>query len=360
MLLYVVLFLILLWSTMWELNLAPETRLPTVFSKPCAKRIWSALPVIMIFLLGIFRETSVGHDAQSYYDDYWCMRDNYSWIKLATDFTMDNVFFAILKIIGMFTSDYWVARAVLFTGTFAIYYAVIWKESPYPAMSIIVFLGLSSLGLMYGILRQALAGSICFLAYTEIKKSWKKCVVLVLLGAMIHKSAIVCALMLLLYYLGIKFKIKKCNGLQLLFLSTIVRIGFFVAIPIIISLYSGGSYADIAMADGGYSMLIFMVVMFILLSYLMYITGTKEDAELAFLYNLSCGALLLQVGALQWALLNRITVYFSIYWCLLFPKLICRLPKCQKMSFSLIVVVLFGFMFFYQLSDVEMFVMHSF
>ena len=361
MILYAVLFLVLLWCVMWELDLTTVTCFPPVLSKPYVKRIWNALPVFMIFLFGIFRDTTVGHDAQSYYVDYWCMRDYYSWIKLATDFTMDNGFFAILKIIGLFTSDYWVARAVLFTITFAIYYAVMREETPHTALSIIVFLGLAHLGLMYGILRQALAGSICFLSYTQIKKgAWKKCAVLILVGITIHKSSIICALMLLLYYLETKVKMKKCSGLQLLFLSVIVGIGAFVVIPIITSLYSGGSYADIAVPDGGYGMLLFMIAIFMLLTCLMHKTNTKEDSELAFLYNLSCGALLLQVGALQWSLLNRVTVYFSIYWCLLFPKLICKLPKRQKLFFSLIVVVMFGFMFFYQLSDVEMFVMHQF
>lgn len=360
---YIVLFVLLLWTAYLELVPANETRLPAAFSKPALAKLWEILPVLMIFLLGILRETTVGHDSQGYYEYYWCMRDYYSWIKLATDFTMDNGFFAILKIIGLFTNDYWVARAVLFTITFAIYYAAIRNESPYPAMSIIVFLGLAHLGLMYGILRQALAGSLCFLAYTQIKKgSWGKCAILILIAVTIHKTAIISALMLLLYFLNKHPKIagKKFSWLQLLVLSGIVAIGVFVIVPSIAKVYNGGIYADIIAPDGGFAMLLFMIGVLLLLSYLMHITDSDEDPELTFLYNLSCGALLLQVGALQWGLLTRPTAYYSIYWCLLFPKLICKLPKHQKLFFSLIVAVMFGFMFFYQLSDVDMFVMHQF
>lgn len=315
------------------------------------------VPLIIILILGVFRETTMGHDSETYYIYYWSQLDRYSWTDLLTNFSNDNGFFFILKVIAIFTDDYWVARAILFVLTFALYYTAILKESPYPTISLIVFLGLGNLGLMFSILRQALAGAICLHAYRRIRyREWVQCLVLILLAMTVHKSAILCLFMLMLYFI----RAKQFSGIKLVVLSIASYLFLLIVIPIATLLYADGRYETIAMSDGGVGMLIFIILIVMLTAQLMRMTGSNKDHELKFLFNLSSGALFLQMGALQWSLLNRMVVYFSVYWCLLMPKLIYKLSRKQRIMYFFIISVLFGFLFFYQLSEVDMYVWHKF
>lgn len=354
---YIILFATLLCCGLLEVNNISAFDKSGTTSKNTSKRIYVILPIAIILFLGIFRETTVGYDSETYYIYYWSQLDNYSWKDLLTDFSIDNGFFIILKIIALFTDDWWAARAILFVMTFGLYYFAMRKESQYPTMSLIVFIGLANLGLMFSILRQALAGAICLYAYKHIQKgSWLKSLILILVAATMHKTALLGIFMLLLYFL----RMKQFSGIKLILLSILSYASFFAAIPLITLLYGDSRYVGIAGNDGGYGMLLFIIVVLAFLWRLMRMTKANKDDELTYMFNLSCGSLFIQIGALQWSLLNRTVVLFSIYWCMLLPNLICQLPQRKRLQYYLIVAVLFGFMFFYQLSDVDMFVMHQF
>lgn len=354
---YIILFAALLLSGFLETNKVLRLKIAGISSKFFPKSVYAILPVVIILILGIFRETTVGYDSEAYYLYYWSQVDRYSWMELLTDFSIDNGFFLILKVIALFTDNWWAVRAILFVLTFGLYYVVIREESPYPSMSVLVFIGLSNLGLMFSILRQALAGAVCMFAYRQIRKgSWGKCLILIIVAATIHKTAFLCIFMLILYFL----RMRKFSGFKLILFSILSYTVFFVSIPLITVLYANSQYVDIAKHDGGYGMLLFIIVVLALLAYLMRITEAYTDNDLSYMFNLSCGALFIQIGALQWSLLNRATVFFSIYWCMLFPKLIYCLPRRKRLQCYLIVAVLFGFMFFHQLAEAEMFLIHQF
>ena len=282
---------------------------------------------------------------------------SYSWGELLTNFSIDNGFYFLLKIISLFTDDWWAARAILFVLTFELYSMTISEDSPYPCVSLLIFIGMTHLSLMLSILRQSLATAICLIAYRQIqKKSWIKCLIMLLLAVTIHKAAIICVFLLFVYIL----RLKKFSGWQLVIFSLAAYVVFHTMIPIVISLYSNSDYAGVAEKNGGYGMLIFMAVVYVILNHLMHQTRATENHELSYLFNISCGGLFIQIGALQWDLLNRAGAFFTIYWCMLFPKLICQFSRSKRVLYYLIISCLFGFMFFYQLSDVEMFVLHKF
>lgn len=354
---YIILFATLLCCGFLEVgNVSVSDKLGIVNRKG-SKHVYAILPVMVILFLGIFRETTVGYDSESYYTYYWSQLDVWSWKKILTDFSDDNGFYLILKIIALFTDDWWIARAILFVFTFGLYYFAICKESPYPTMSLIVFIGLANLSLMFSILRQALAGAICLCAYRQTKKgSWLKSLILILVAATIHKNALLCVFIVMLFFL----KMKTLSGIKLVLLSIFSYACFFVAIPFMTLLYRDSRYVGVASHDGGYGALLFFIVVIVLSWLLIRTTKTTKDSELSYLFNLSCGTLFIQIGALQWSLLNRATLLYSIYWCILLPKLICRLSLRERLRYYWIVVALFGFMFFYQLSDVYVFVMHQF
>lgn len=355
---YLILFFALLVCGLWEIRQGNDRALFYVKStgQTYCKILYELIPVLMILFLGIFRETTMGYDSQAYLDTYWAITDDLSWGEILTGFQNDNGFFFVLKFISLFTKDWWAARAILFTFTFLLYYIIIVKYSPYPSTSLIIMLGLAMLGLMFSILRQALAGAITLYAFKHIRKgSWVKCLLLIMLAATVHKSALLCVFMLVLYFP----RFKKFSGKELAVLSAVSYLFFIVAVPLVLNLYVK-QYIDLAAHDGGYGMLLFMVTITVLILYLFNITGEKRNGVLGFTFNLSCGALFIQIGALVWSLLNRATVYFSFYWCLLLPNLLYKLPYRKRQIFFLVIAAAFGFMFFHQIAEAELYVLHKF
>ncbi|HBF15735.1 MAG TPA: hypothetical protein DDW30_08710 [Clostridiales bacterium] len=355
MLLYIILFASLILCGLLEVSTVSDS---IALKRPARKKLlYSLIPVCIILFFGIFKEVNVGYDSDTYYTYYWSLVDRYSWIDLATDFSLDNGFFAVLKIIRLFTNDWWVARAILFVFTFVLYWKVILTDSPFPTVSLIIFSGLGMLGLLCSILRQALAGAITIFAYKQIRKgSWMKCLLFILLAATIHKTALCCIYMLIIYFLWS----RRFNVIRLALLSGVSYLAVLVAIPLLSAIYANSRYKDGILSDGGYGMLLFIVVVLGLSMILFRMTNENNNKNLNYLFNLSSGALFIQMGALSFALWNRIAVYFSFYWCLLLPGLLARLSLKKRILFFLIIAVLFGFMFFYQLSDVDLFVLHDF
>lgn len=364
---YIILFVCLLFFCFFEVCRFTNTD-GQENTKNKYKNAYAIIPFLIIFFLGVFREISVGKDSGSYVTFYWNLLDMYSWNELFTNFSIDNGFYIILKVLALFTDDWWLVRSILFGLTFSLYYAIMAKESNYPCVSLLIFVGLGNIGLMFGVLRQSLAGGICFFAYKYLKKNeWLKFVVLVLIASLIHRSSLISFFVFMVSY----FKPKKFTYYKLFVLSGIVTVLFYFVIPIITSRYNNQIYENTDMQDGGYGMLLFLIALFAILGYLInYIKRNEEITEqkhklededkMVCLYNISCGALFVQIGALQWGLLTRITVYFSIYCCLLFPELLSKVTQKNRIQLYLVLVVLFGFMFFYQLGEDEVFIMHSF
>ena len=359
MLVYAVLLFILVACACYEMNEASyqsygfDMRMPSSYRK----YHYILLPVAFLLVIGIFRETTMGYDTLSYYTDYWARVDDYSWKELCTNFSIDNGFFIILKTIALFTDDWWLARAILYVITFLLYFNIVQENSPYPAVSLIIILGLTLLGLMFSILRQALAGAISLYAYKQIKKSsFIKAILIILVAATIHKSALLSVYLLAVYVV----QRKKISTVLLVVLSVLAYLTFMIGIPLITRLYADSRYVDIAAHNGGYGMLAFMIVVIMIITRLIQLSGTKKDIESGYLFNISCGALFIQIGALMWDLLNRTTVYFSFYWSILIPILLYKVPAKKRCMYFAMIVLLFGFMFIYQISDAEKYVFHQF
>lgn len=354
---YIVLFCILVISAFLETNNISFSKVGNKSYKILRKSGNVIIPVIIILILGVFRETTMGYDSEEYYIYYWSRVDEYTWLDLFRDFTKDNGFFLVLKIIAIFTDDYWLARAILFAITFFLFYIVIRDECSYPVTSLIIFFGLANINLMFSIIRQALAGAISFYAYKKIRcGEWIKCLFIILLAVTMHKSALICLYMLVLHFIHA----KKFSGTKLTLFSIATYFLLVSAIPFVSGVYNGGLYQDVIIHGEGLGMLVFYILIFVISAYLMRVTDSNDDDELKFLFNLSTGAIFVQVGALQWSLLSRIGSFFSVYWCLLIPKLIYKLPQKQRILYVIFILVLFGFMFFYSLGDVYTYIWHKF
>lgn len=354
---YILLFVCMLFCSLMEVKSQGTQILKLGFTKKRAvKSIYVILPALMILLLGFFRDAYMGYDSETYKIYYWDRVDTYSWIKLLLSFSIDNGFFLLLKVIKLFTDDWWLCRAIIFVITFGLYYKGIEKDNPYPSMALMIFCGLSMLTFSFSILRQAIAGAICVHAYHQCQKgSMFKGVLLIFLAATFHKLSFISLLIPIIFML----RKKRFSGLKLVILSILSGLLCFVLIPIVVSIYAGGRYADAHQSEGGYGKLLFIIVVIIYTSRLLYRTTEKGTSD-EILFNISCCALFAQVDALQWGLFTRSVGMFSVFWCMLIPRLINKLPSKERIIHLGIVTVLFGFMFFYQMNDVDMYIFHHF
>lgn len=315
------------------------------------------IPFLFFVALGVFRETSVGADAKTYFFNYWLRIDDISWTKIFTDFSKDNGFYFLLKVISVVTDDWWVARAILFILSFSIYYAVIGTETPYPSVSMIIFLGIGFLGMLFGILRQVLAGAITLLAYKQSLYGAKaRGILLLLLAVTFHKTSILFILAIIL----LKFNKNKFSMMQIIVMLGVSYVFFAAIIPFIINTYANSRYELVATSNGGFVRLLFFVMIVCVSYHLFDQTDANDDEECCFLFNISCCTLFIQMGALQWSLLTRVTNFFSVFWCLLLPKLIEKLPSEKRLLYYLIIFILFGVMYLSLLPDIGEYVIHKF
>lgn len=312
---------------------------------------------IIVLAVGVFREINVGNDANSYYDSYWSVVKNRSFGKVFLDFIHDDFgFYLITKVIQCFTTDYWVYRAILYVVTFTLYFITLKNNSRYICLSLLIFLSSSMLNLMFGILRQALAGAICFFAYNFLKKNRNFIfIILVLLATTIHKTAIISLFL-------ICFKIcdcKKINKLQLSILMLLCGVIMIVVFPVIVRLYGGGRYSNDLGFNGG----IFLFAA-ILIEIFVIDTATPdkvwENKEVVFEYNVSCMTMLVQVSALFWALITRTRSYYSVYFAILIPNILKEIDQKNRMMWFVVLVVGFGVMFFKQIGDANLYIFHHF
>lgn len=353
---YILLFICVFFCSLMEIYKQRDIIFKFDFVKKTMKSLYVMLPVLLILLLGIFRETSVGYDSEVYRIYYWDRIDTYSWRELLTDFSMDNGFYLLLKVIAVFTDDWWLCRAVIFVITFGMYYRGIEKDTPYPSMSLLIFCGLSILTLSFSILRQAIAGAICLYSYRQCQKgSLTRGILLILIASTFHKLAFMCLLIPVIFI----FLKKKISGLKLIVLSILSMLVFAVLIPIVSSMYADGLYENSTYSEGGFGKLFFIIVVIIYVIYLHHRTIKKALPEDA-MFNISCCSLFVQLGALQWGLLTRCVSIFSVFWCMLIPQLINKLPPKERLLHFGIVAILFGFMFFYQINDVDLYIFHHF
>ena len=330
----------------------------------------------LFLFVGVFRETTVGNDALSYDTDYFSVANRWKWGSLLTDFSKDNGFMLLTKIIRVYTDDYWGYRAILFTLTLTLYFCAIRENSNYVSVSLFIFAGLSNLGLMLGILRQALAGAICFFSYGFLKREKEiPYALLVLLAATMHKTALICLL-----YLPLRWFVKKRFS-PLIFVFGIwmsLLVGYSI-LPVAVKLYANGGYVNSMITDGGEKL--FLAINVLIGSVMFFASDTVwhkgkfgnlltpakadekyfYDTEHAFQFNVASSSVFVQTIAMVfWGLLTRMRTYLSIYWVLLLPEAIEKLPQKRKILFFIGLILAFGVMIYFSLNDVDYFVLHKF
>lgn len=291
-------------------------RIDTGRRKQKKRNILSVLAYISFLLVLILHHEDMGVDSGNYYIKFELAR-SVSWTELFRMEGIDYGYYALNKIIGYFTQDFWMVRGVIHSITLLILFFVIDKKSKYPATSVLIYAAMCNFYTFY-ILREALAISLCFLAYYYLeKKNFVMYFALVLIATSIHVSAFVGFLIIIFKYL-LK---KRIRFLKLMTMTVSIALGAYIILPELIKLYRRGRYEETGHTGGITLFIVLLITILYLGCYIkQYHLGRNKDIILQ--YNLICCSFFIQIGALYFGILTRARFHVAVFMILLIPNLL--------------------------------------
>lgn len=262
---------------------------------------------------------------------------------------------ALFSEIGFF-SYVWVSSLVLPTSQFFLLLTTaiiigltakfIWDNSEEYGLSWIIFICLGSMTFTMNGMRQALAMSICLIAYTYAKnKKPIKFLLVVLIAILFHKSALI---FLVVYFLAnMKHNFKSTS---LLIIGTAL---FFTLADRLVFMYDdvvGESY-EIESFDSGGEITLTIYIIAIVLTL---IVNTKESNDekspfsLLALSVLGCAIYCSRYFSTQ--IYERISYYFFYFLMLLFPAVFKKISEKQRTIIVMVFVVCAVILYAYRIS----------
>lgn len=297
---------------------------------------------LFILFLGLFRNELLGVDVSNYKEYFSTWYTRYDFTYVIKHFDMDNGYILLNKIVKQFTDSFVLFKDIAYIIVFGLFSIEIYKKSNYPACSFLIYIGLGFLGINFCLLRQALAYSICFVAYQYLKSNKKiKFFLLVILAATFHKTAI---FFLLVYPLT--SGIFKCLSILKKSIFIIIFIFFSgLVIPYLFQFYIN-DYSEIAEKGQGISLLIFYFVIILIMSKLKKITK-NQTKEKEFDYEASFCTIYFQIGALFFSLFTRITNFYALLLTISIPQLV--MGSKNKKIYLWVLISAFSLMYFINL-----------
>lgn len=311
---------------------------------------------LSMMLFGILRSENMGVDTDTYKIYWFDYAQSQSYKDLLMDITNDNGFLIISKIFCIFSNDYWIWRAYIYSITFSLYFISFVKRSRYVSLStLIYFCTIYSMSL--SLIRQALAIAIVFAAYIFLfeKGKTKAFIFCVIIAATFHKTAVICLLIVLLK----PFMKKKISPVNITVATLICSMFFYIVIPFLIKIYSVTDYSG-SVEKGGRNLLLFLFVVILCTSIIFRKSRLANNEKSNYMINIQSMALYIQTGALRLAIFARLKSYFSVYMAILFPDMLNIVSnKRSRLIYLTVMIILFG-IYGMTLQGFPKYIMHTF
>lgn len=251
------------------------------------------------------------------------------------------------KLLGYLGGDYQIllaACALIAIGSAAVW---LYRNSDLPVLASVIFTGLPFFLANYSALRQSIALSITLLAYEMIKQRKKlRFILLVLLAASFHRSALIFLLAYPVYWL----RVSKTMRVMSLSLPPVVYVLRFPLFRILSRLFK-----ENAQADYNSAITLFLVLCLVYLFCTLF--AHYEDREEQGWCNLFLLACLCQAFGGVYSTAMRVGWYFMPYLALLLPRIIQNTERerwnCDQkngMIMYLVILACFGAFGLYSLS----------
>lgn len=250
-------------------------------------------------------------DFENYFKQFRDIREA-SWIGLI-NYDWELGFVYLIKLI---ISLFYYPRAVILCLALVIQIPIfvwIYRESPMPITSIVVFIAMGFWCTAMGIYRQWCANSILILSYRFIKqRDVKRFLILIAVAALFHRTSVVFAIVYFVY----NCKISK----KLIAWSLVLSLGLAVAGKPIMDVLNLFARIPVEQSFNGGITLYCVLWVLMILSYCL-LSERLEEPQIKLPVIMLLVAATVQSVSFTFPLWSRVTWYFSISTVLLIPQL---------------------------------------
>lgn len=312
------------------------------------RRIHLVVFLLLLFLMGM-RHYSVGTDTMTYVEEFWGTSTDGSLLRLLTS-TTEPLYNLTLWICKQFTSNYtWFLIVFSFPVAWGFTFLVKRYSDDY-LISVLLFIVLGILGFCMAGMRQAVALGITMWGYNFAKeKKLIKFLLCVFVAYGFHNSALV---YLLAYILVNKVNIKRITSYWII--AGICFVLGVVRNPIVLNL------AQIMMIDerfdgytqGGnsslnYTMFIIQAVLLLFSCLYMKRKQILKNEDNCKLLTLSFVGLYFQAFTPIVGEFFRVSMYFSVYQCILIPNIIREIENRKTKYIAYFGILTVGFLYIF-------------
>ena len=290
------------------------------------------------------RSSTVGIDLDIYHVTFDAIRSRnlFESIAYANGIRMEAGIAIIMKLIGVFGGwQLFVAVTAIFINTVVCVFA--YKESDYPLLFFLLYIGLDLFVFSFSGLRQMYAISICMIAFGFLKnKRYIKFILCVLLASLFHVSA-------LIFLATIFLKLLKFNDIWAIFFILIMLVIMIFAYPIahfVISIFFP-RYINYISDQSSFGLLgIFYILTFILL---ILMNKTAKGTENGFLLFFVAVAACCQMFGNVTTITSRLTFFFIPYVGLSLTNSVNTKSyfACKTKYFMVLIYALFAIVVFF-------------
>lgn len=303
--------------------LVVEVLLLSLKRKDSNRKIFLVVSFFQLFVLLAFRSFQVGVDTPNYLM-YFNIVDYGGHVTAIEPL---NLF--IMKIASFFRNGEVVYLSIYAFLTLICYYRYIVKNSADVYMSVFIFSGLMFYYFSFNAMRQGLAIAICLVAISKLLDGKQLAfLVLVLMAAGIHFSALIVLPVWIIKKFDFKFSVKitffviGANVCSMLFGARIVN--FFVRF---FPQYSG--YINSTFGEEGNILNPLMYIVILTIIVYIWVHNKKEENDSFWLYMLCIGVVLYFLS-MQVGIVNRIVYYYTTSVIVLLPNVLQRIAKVKN------------------------------
>ena len=305
---------------------------------------------LYVLFLACFRAESVGTDLVNYKENFkvWgqlSFRDVFRVINSDIGFVLYN------WLVGHLCSHMYffiICSAVI---TMVPVYITLHKYSHNPFMSLYLYICLGYLACTFNLVRQAIAISVLFYSYRYIvEKKTFKYFLCVIIAASFHKTALI-AVLICFFINENRTHIRLLKSLLLLFSVIAVT---FIGMSAFVDLYNINDYSNAIVTGEGIPLLMLYILLGVCFYMIQKCPGkeTKEERQLEWrnLFTIYMIGVIVQISAVGFALLNRLTTYFMVFVVIFIPNILENMKDIRERTIAKIAIYgLYTLWFIYEL-----------
>ena len=293
------------------------------------KKKYCFLTGLCYFTVAAARSNTIGFDTGTYVNAFKRLSEMpLSAAMLYAD--KDVCFWGLLSLLGKITTNYTVLFSLV-AGLFTVSaWHLIYKYSQDPRLSIVVLLAFNLFQFTLTGMRQTIAISFILWAIDSCyEKRIIKSIVFILLGAIFHRSALICLVIVVLLFLK-----KELNHVRTWTIASLIGLTFllrgYIAQRLIVLIQDRGY--EVTMLNGGLTMTFVVFVLF-LLGCLFIKEYTFSDKNATITYLIAMVACFFEMLVSTQSIFFRIAFYFLIIYIIFIPNIVETIQHKESRSF---------------------------